>query len=554
MCKSKSKSKEYNFTDFILTRYLYVFDEVGLSFVESLLTHKSIDETIFWLSELYHSGFCQKSWELLWFVYFDFYFVSYPGFIKYLTQKHKTFTFQSLLGVAHNLHAFKRITPFVFLFRLLSCNHHTIKDPILPSVYKGRKPAWLLENFPDESIHHFIRDLFTHRYESIACHSLPDIASWEKDSDNVAMRFLSGLQTFYQVDPAAMDSFISVLLFCFSDETVTDKEDKSYMADDDIDIDVENNKDEVVIVDQDTKITSTMDKGNDKGENEEEVNVEDLNEHDVDIVQEMTYRPYKNQRHVLLAIVCLFEFSLSSSSKSPGIIPDPNIFKNDKVEGGGGGGAEIKDFNYSQYLDKEYKITTASWSPKYIRKRYNCHTYMKWTAETFIRKTIFLGTPKSTVDKFELNEPFDASSGKLPSYSTSENIIPFVLSRESYDYDIEDLWKDKWLYFASKCPLWYTRLSNCKFDISHEDNTLNIISDDDIDAFHSAYPYDPEQASDESLENAIPRLYQEYLLIDWLNIVFPDSVLVEHCYGNARLAVYLKYRTNSLLHLEHVWY
>ena len=41
----------------ILTRYLYIFDEVGLSFIICLLKKHSLDECYFWISELYLSGF-----------------------------------------------------------------------------------------------------------------------------------------------------------------------------------------------------------------------------------------------------------------------------------------------------------------------------------------------------------------------------------------------------------------------------------------------------------------------------------------------------------------
>ncbi len=507
-----SKTQEENFTDFILTRYLYVFDEVGLTFVESLLTHKSLEETIFWISELYHSGYTQKSWELLWFVYFDFYFVSYPGFIKYLSQKHKAYTFQSLLGVAHNLHAFKRITPFVFLLRLLSCNRFSMKDPIKPTVYKGRKPAWLIEHFPDESFHPFIRDLYSHRYESIACHSLPAIDGWnydsESESEQVALRFLSTIQTYYQVESTVMDSLSGMLHFCLSDETEIDK--------------------------------NKYKNNNEKGDDDKEAN-----EHDVNIVQESTYRPYKNYRHVLLAIVCLFEFSISPSGNSTVNIPELKSIEYVP-------GSNSKDINYTQFLDKEYKIPTSPWSPKYAQKYYKCHSYMKWTEDTFKRKTIYLGIPITLLEMFEMDNPIEASSGRLPSYATSENIIPFILSRESYNYDIVDLWKDKWLYFASKSPLWYTRLSNYNFRISHDDYSLELLSDEDIDSFHSAFPYDPEQETCDNIDKAIPRLFQEYQLIDWLNIVFPDNVLEEHCCGNSRFALYLKYHTHTLLQHEHV--
>ena len=497
-----NQCKEDECTNFILTRYLYVFDEVGLSFVESLLTHKSLEESLFWISELYHSGFSQKSWELLWFVYLDFYFVTYPGFIKYLSQKHKTFTFTALLAVVHNLHAFKRTTPFVFLLRILSCNLSTMKDPIQASVYKGRKPAWLVEHFQHASMHNFIRDLFTRRYEAMVCHSLPCLDTWSQDTDHATMQFISSIQTFYQVESVVMESLTDLLHSSLSVEQEQEQE-----------------------------------------QEQQQQQQQERNEHDIDMVEEMTYRQYVNYKHVLLAIVCLFEFSLSS----PGKTEEENISDNFPIK---------EDDDYNQFLDKEYKApktSKTSWSPKYIQKTYTEHSYITWTPDTFMKKVIYLGIPNTTIEQFEINQPIPPSNGKFPSFATSESIIPFQLSREAYNYDIIDLWRENWIYFASKSPLWYSRLSSYDFVISHEQHVVDILSDEDIESFHSAFPYDPEQTDYDIIDNVIPRLYQEYQLIDWLNIIIPNQKLGEHCYGHSsRYAVYLKYHIHALLHHEHV--
>ena len=538
-----SSNKEDNFTKFILTRYLYVYDEVGLSFVESILTHKSLDETLFWISELYHSGYSQKSWELLWFVYLDFYFVTYPTFIKYLKQKHKTFSFPALLSVVYNLHAFKRITPFVFLLRLLSCNRIKMKNPIQQSVYKGRKPAWLLEHFPHASMHHFIRDLFTHRYESLVCHSLPEIDAWKQDEGHNTMLFISSIQTYYQVKPCVMESLTQLLHFSISEETETEtKTETKTEIETETETEIETEND---IKDDDDE-SEEMEEENEKNEEENEED-NDCNEHDVDMVDEMSYKPYNNYRHVLLAIVCLFEFSREKmEEKTEENIPDILQEENETKE----------ENSYLQFLDKDFKIpnTSPAWSPKYIQKFYKNHSYMQWTQDTFTRKTIYLGIPKNIIDKFEIDQPVPIECGTFPSFATSDNIIPFILSREAHDYDIIDLWRKKWLYFASRSPLWYTRLSEYNFVISHADYTLKILSDDDIESFHSTYPYDPDEAGEDVVDKVIPDLFQEHKLIDWLNIVIPNQQLCQNCYGNSRFAVYLKYHTNALLHHDHIWF
>ena len=67
-----------------LTRYLYMTDEVIHSYLDSLLKKRNIKECYFWISEYYYSGFKQKSWSLLWKIFYDFYAIKYPKLEKYM--------------------------------------------------------------------------------------------------------------------------------------------------------------------------------------------------------------------------------------------------------------------------------------------------------------------------------------------------------------------------------------------------------------------------------------------------------------------------------------
>ena len=71
-----------------LTRYLYIYDEVGFSFITALLKKQSINECYFWISELFLSGYEKESWELIWFIYYDFYYINNPQFIPFILKKH----------------------------------------------------------------------------------------------------------------------------------------------------------------------------------------------------------------------------------------------------------------------------------------------------------------------------------------------------------------------------------------------------------------------------------------------------------------------------------
>ena len=87
----------------ILTRFLYIYDEVCISFITSLLKQNSLDECYFWISELYLSGFHEQSWELIWFTYYDFYYIHHHLFEEYLSKKQSINDLKSILSVVKNM-------------------------------------------------------------------------------------------------------------------------------------------------------------------------------------------------------------------------------------------------------------------------------------------------------------------------------------------------------------------------------------------------------------------------------------------------------------------
>ena len=88
-----NKKKDNVFTinlpedDLIFTRYLYLKDEVRIALLVSILNKN--DDAIFWGFELYHSGFKNEFFELIWKIYYDFFATLNPSFESYLIKKHK---------------------------------------------------------------------------------------------------------------------------------------------------------------------------------------------------------------------------------------------------------------------------------------------------------------------------------------------------------------------------------------------------------------------------------------------------------------------------------
>jgi len=77
-----------NNSNFVLTRYLYIKDEVKIALVLCLL-EKQREQSLFWAYELYYSGFREELFEFLWIIYFDFFALLNPSFEAYFLKKEK---------------------------------------------------------------------------------------------------------------------------------------------------------------------------------------------------------------------------------------------------------------------------------------------------------------------------------------------------------------------------------------------------------------------------------------------------------------------------------
>jgi hypothetical protein len=82
--KDESFSIDLPLSNIVLTRYLYLKDEVKLAFLVSLL-NKS-DDAIFWAYELYYSGYKMEFFDYIWTIYYDFFATLNPSFEQYLNK------------------------------------------------------------------------------------------------------------------------------------------------------------------------------------------------------------------------------------------------------------------------------------------------------------------------------------------------------------------------------------------------------------------------------------------------------------------------------------
>ena len=68
----------------VLTEFLYQKDEVVASFLLSMVFATDINEAVFFISELYNSGFYDDVYNVIWSLYFDFYYVTNNKLVSYI--------------------------------------------------------------------------------------------------------------------------------------------------------------------------------------------------------------------------------------------------------------------------------------------------------------------------------------------------------------------------------------------------------------------------------------------------------------------------------------
>jgi len=171
----------------ILTRYLYILDECIHSFIYSLLKKQPIEQVYFWISEIYLSGFKTRSWDLLWYVYFDFYFINNPTFYSFIDKKQNTYTLKDLLTVVKNLYKF---IPSSQIFITRQYNSQ-IKQ--IDYIFRGRKPSWLNKDYSNK-FHGLFRFLKKKLYH-FAVSSIPQ----HIDDD-----LWASIKTFYNLNDDTM--------------------------------------------------------------------------------------------------------------------------------------------------------------------------------------------------------------------------------------------------------------------------------------------------------------------------------------------------------------
>jgi len=172
--------------ELVLTRYLYHRDEVAHSLVTCLLVKSTFKEALFWVSEMYYSGFQLETWELLWKIYYDFFAIRNPKFERKIQRAHRKWSqtnkIERLVEVVNYLYHCSTPTFKVFHLRIL-------EEKLPRSIYLGRTPKWLAALGLSKMERNFIR--------SIHKKSLPDISYYLSCISNHMDRCFEIVKLYY---------------------------------------------------------------------------------------------------------------------------------------------------------------------------------------------------------------------------------------------------------------------------------------------------------------------------------------------------------------------
>jgi len=166
----------------MFTEFLYLKDELIVSFIISLIYETDIDEPILYISELYNSKYYEDVYNIIWQTYFDFYYITNPTLITLIhdtiTKDKSEKSIQNIHYIIKNLFKLDKSVP-VFLM------HQQIKIYGAKSkftAFRGKKPKFL-EKYNDVS-HKIIQSLekfnwknITHFISSIKEDDLPIVFS-----------------------------------------------------------------------------------------------------------------------------------------------------------------------------------------------------------------------------------------------------------------------------------------------------------------------------------------------------------------------------------------
>jgi len=195
-----------------LTRFLYIKDEVELSLVTSLLKKQNLQECYYWTFELYYSGFDNEVVQLLWKIYFDFYYELNPCMEDYMLKKHSLWNVDKnmihIASIVRNLFRLKS-SPNAFILRQYTndnSSNNNNNNNIAPTIiYKTKTKIKWLSSY--ESKFHNLLLSMKHGHTANICYYIKLLIDSGEVSDirDVIMNFIKPTIIQFDLDGVAFE-------------------------------------------------------------------------------------------------------------------------------------------------------------------------------------------------------------------------------------------------------------------------------------------------------------------------------------------------------------
>lgn len=178
--------------DVILTRYLYILDEVLLTLQDTILKGNDFDEVVFWIGEILYSGFFEKFWQFIFSFNYNFCAIRYPKYEKKLYNLYKEFNQElNKLKINNTTQKEENLNNTTFIsFNvsdeqlsicinaasiLFNSNKNYIvfdkwekEQKTIDKVYIGRTPMWLKNLNIDKKYYSYLRSIENENFKNIA--------------------------------------------------------------------------------------------------------------------------------------------------------------------------------------------------------------------------------------------------------------------------------------------------------------------------------------------------------------------------------------------------
>jgi hypothetical protein len=143
------------------------------------------------------------------------------------------------------------------------------------------------------------------------------------------------------------------------------------------------------------------------------------------------------------------------------------------------------------YIRKKYNENILAKDPTFVAtilKNMQMKNYEK--PETIKPRCVLVKAEQT--EKFKTIEP-TKNNWKVLQIVCKKQVIPIKNIKKSEQTKLLEIFRSKWLFYASRSPIWKVRIEEYHGKIDGRKKTVEFKNDDDLEGFHDKYDYEPDE-------------------------------------------------------------